>query len=68
MYSALKRDGQPLYKLARGGRLSRAQVRDVTIHHVDVAFAREQRKRDSSDPLQQGTYVRSLAEDLLVLR
>lgn len=63
MYSALKRDGKPLYAYARAGiELPRA-ARKVTIHALDLLeFAGDTamfRVRCS-----KGTYVRTLAEDI----
>jgi tRNA pseudouridine55 synthase len=63
MYSALKRDGKPLYEYARAGQVVEREGRPVTIHVLeliacalpDVTF----RVRCS-----KGTYVRTLAEDM----
>ncbi len=63
MYSALKRDGVPLYRLARAGRTIERAPRPVRIACFDVALV-------ASDRLQfavtcsRGTYVRVLALDL----
>ncbi len=63
MHSALKRDGRPLYELARAGVVVERAPRRVTIHAIDVLrFApphAELRVRCS-----KGTYIRSLAIDL----
>ncbi len=63
MHSALKRDGRPLYELAREGVVVERAPRRVTIHSIDVLrFApphAELRVRCS-----KGTYIRSLAIDL----
>jgi tRNA pseudouridine55 synthase len=63
MYSALKRDGQPLYKLARQGLEVEREARAITIHALELL--------DTSDATarlrvrcSKGTYVRTLAEDL----
>lgn len=63
IYSALKQDGVPLYKLARQGKEIREKRRIVTIHSIVL--------HDWSSPqlevdvcCSKGTYVRSLAEDL----
>ncbi len=63
MYSALKRDGVPLYRLARRGEEVEREAREIEVHELvieevvlpDVAF----RVRCS-----RGTYVRTLASDL----
>ena len=63
MHSALKRDGVPLYKLARKGRSVERAARRVQIHELElVRYARplaELRVRCS-----KGTYIRTLAEDI----
>ena len=63
MFSAIKQDGQPLYKLARQGREVERQARLVRIYSLEIL---------SIDlPLvavrvvcSRGTYVRSLADDM----
>ncbi len=63
MYSALKHEGQRLYKLAREGREVERAPRAVTIHRLELL-------QQSTDELElhvhcsKGTYVRSLVEDL----
>jgi tRNA pseudouridine55 synthase len=67
MYSALKRDGQPLYKLARQGIVVDRPARAVTIHALElVAFDGDgDEVRATLDVhCSKGTYVRSLAIDL----
>jgi tRNA pseudouridine55 synthase len=63
MYSALKHQGQPLYKLARAGQEVERMPRKVTIHSLEllswVSPMMEFRLQCS-----KGTYVRTLAEDL----
>ena len=63
MYSALKRDGQPLYKLARQGKTVERPPRPVDIYDL--------RLLDWTPPAltievtcSPGTYIRSLAHDL----
>lgn len=63
MYSALKRDGQPLYKLARAGEVVEREPRSVTIGRLDLLsfeppFAR------LSVACSKGTYIRTLVEDI----
>ena len=63
MYSAIKVDGQPLYKLARQGKNVEREAREVTVKALDlVAFD----GRDVEITLQSssGFYVRALATDL----
>ncbi|ANQ85268.1 tRNA pseudouridine synthase B [Azoarcus olearius] len=63
MYSALKRDGKPLYEYARAGIEIEREVRRVTIHDLElIAFSGEHfsmRVRCS-----KGTYIRTLAMDI----
>lgn len=63
MYSALKRNGRPLYELARQGIEVERTARAVTIHELTLLeFAGEHcrlRVRCS-----KGTYIRTLAEDI----
>jgi tRNA pseudouridine55 synthase len=63
MYSAIKQDGQPLYKLARQGIEVERPSRRVTIYKLEVL--------DWQPPFlslrivcSKGTYIRSLAHDL----
>ncbi len=63
MYSALKREGVPLYKLARQGITVEREPRSVVIHHIELL--------DLTPPLltvrvkcSPGTYIRALARDL----
>ena len=63
MYSALKRDGQPLYKLARAGEVVEREARDVTIERLELtAFDVPQAALDVL--CSKGTYIRSLVEDI----
>ncbi len=63
MYSALKRDGKPLYEYARAGITLEREARPVTIHLLEfVAFQAPYltlRVRCS-----KGTYIRVLGEDI----
>jgi tRNA pseudouridine55 synthase len=63
IYSAIKRDGKKLYKLARAGQDVELEPRPVTIHALELV--------DWSGPsftidvtCSPGTYIRSLAHDL----
>ncbi len=63
MVSAVKKDGIPLYKLARKGREIEREPRPVRIHRFDLL--------DFNNPVitfevesSKGTYVRTLAHDL----
>lgn len=63
MYSALKRDGKPLYAYAREGKTLEREARAVIIHELElVAFTSPDiqiRVRCS-----KGTYIRVLGEDI----
>lgn len=63
MHSAIKRQGQPLYKLAHQGIEVEREPRTVTIHSLELL-------RMAGDELEidvhcsKGTYIRTLAEDI----
>ena len=63
MYSALKKDGQPLYKLARKGEVVERPARDMTVYSLSA-----ERIDDVHFRLQvhssSGFYIRSLAHDI----
>jgi tRNA pseudouridine55 synthase len=63
MYSALKRDGVPLYKLARKGVEVEREARDITIHALELRLV-EPTAIDFVVRCSKGTYVRVLAADL----
>ena len=63
MFSALKHQGQPLYKLARAGKTVAVKPRQVTIHNLELlSFKHSQVRMDIS--CTKGTYIRSIVEDL----
>ncbi|MEM8560581.1 MAG: tRNA pseudouridine(55) synthase TruB [Pseudomonadota bacterium] len=66
MYSALKYQGQPLYKLARRGQEVERKARRVIIKRISLnAFRRGTLAEiDVLIECSKGTYVRTLAEDL----
>ncbi len=71
MFSAIKKDGQPLYKLARQGIEVERTPRAVTIYELRIEAFRpalnEERTNAEVDIFvhcSKGTYVRSIAEDL----
>jgi tRNA pseudouridine55 synthase len=63
MYSALKRDGVPLYKLARKGVQVERAPRDVTIDALELRLAAPT-AIDFVVRCSKGTYVRVLAADI----
>jgi tRNA pseudouridine55 synthase len=65
MYSALKHEGQRLYKLARAGLEVERAPRKVRIDRLEL-LAMEPGWLEIEVTCSKGTYVRSLAEDLAV--
>ena len=63
MYSALKRDGRPLYELARQGIAVERAARAVIIHELVLLDLSPERCR-LRVRCSKGTYIRTLAEDL----
>ena len=63
MFSALKRDGQPLYALARSGKTVERAPRKVTIYELEL-IERIGEQLDLRVRCSKGTYVRQLAADL----
>jgi len=63
MYSALKRDGVPLYKLARKGMEVEREAREVVIHALALRLVAPD-ALDFEVRCSKGTYVRVLAADL----
>ncbi|MGE0583333.1 MAG: tRNA pseudouridine(55) synthase TruB [Steroidobacteraceae bacterium] len=63
MFSALKRDGRPLYELARAGIEVERAARDITIHALALEHIETGSLRLAVE-CSKGTYVRTLAEDL----
>lgn len=65
MYSALKHQGQPLYKLARAGKEIAREARPVTIHALTLlGFDAQAATADLDVTCSKGTYIRTLAEDI----
>lgn len=62
MYSAIKKDGQPLYKKARKGEILELAGRPVVIHTFTITRF-ELPEVDFSVRCSKGTYIRSLAFD-----
>ncbi|MEH6566872.1 MAG: tRNA pseudouridine(55) synthase TruB [Halopseudomonas sp.] len=63
MYSALKHEGQPLYKLARAGETVERKARAVTISQLKV-LGLEGDRLQLEVHCSKGTYIRTLVEDL----
>ena len=63
MYSALKKDGQPLYKLARKGQSIERPARDMTVYNLSASRV-DERHVELQVHCSSGFYIRSLAHDL----
>jgi len=63
MYSALKRDGRPLYELARRGEEVERAPREVTLHRLDLIELQDDRL-EFEVVCSKGTYVRVLGEEI----
>lgn len=63
MYSALKRDGKPLYEYARAGVVLEREARRVVIHALDVLDFQVPYLR-LRVTCSKGTYIRVLGEDI----
>lgn len=67
MYSALKRDGKPLYEYARAGIELERPARDVEIFELNVALAPTESAQAAIEIVakcSKGTYIRTLGEDI----
>jgi tRNA pseudouridine55 synthase len=64
MYSALKRDGQPLYRLARQGVQVERVARALRIDALQLLAQPQPGRLELSVLCSKGTYVRVLAEDI----
>lgn len=63
MYSALKKDGVPLYKLARQGKTVEREPRPVTIYSIELTDF-EGDELEIEVECSKGTYIRTIADDL----
>lgn len=63
MYSALKHQGQPLYRLARQGKSVERPARPVTISQLTL-LSRTETTLELEVHCSKGTYIRNLVEDL----
>ncbi len=63
MYSALKRDGRPLYRLARAGVTVEREPREIEILELEP-LSRTEAQVELEVLCSKGTYVRTLAEDI----
>lgn len=63
MYSALKREGVPLYRLARRGIEVAREPREITVSHLELRPCGAERL-EFAIRCSKGTYIRSLAADI----
>ena len=65
MYSALKKDGQRLYDLARQGIDVKREARPVTVYSLTAEdFSKENQTAKIRVSCSKGTYIRSLIDDI----
>ncbi|MFZ9034935.1 MAG: tRNA pseudouridine(55) synthase TruB [Francisellaceae bacterium] len=65
MYSALKRDGKPLYELARQGIVLERQPRQIQIYRLEcLGFDNEKKTITIDVTCSKGTYIRTLGADI----
>jgi tRNA pseudouridine55 synthase len=63
MFSAIKKEGKPLYKLAREGKSIERKKRDVEIYSIKILDFNFPVLKLSTH-VSKGTYIRSLADDI----
>ena len=63
VYSALKHEGQPLYKLARNGIKVEKPARQIEIHEISITKI-DLPVIDVTVDCSSGTYIRSIAHDI----
>jgi len=64
VFSALKRNGKPLYALARAGEDVRAEPRQVTVYGITLERRLSEDEALLSVRCGKGTYIRSLCHDI----
>ena len=63
MYSALKKEGRPLYELARKGQTVERKARNITIHSLEL-IQQTHTHLTLEVACSKGTYIRTLVEDI----
>ncbi|HEY5673248.1 MAG TPA: tRNA pseudouridine(55) synthase TruB [Malonomonas sp.] len=63
MYSALKKDGVPLYKLARNGQTVEREARQVRVDRLEI-ISQQLPDLTIEVDCSKGTYIRTLAADI----
>ncbi len=64
MYSAIKINGQPLYKLARQGKEIKREARNIHIFDISVVEKIAENEFRLKITCSKGTYIRTLLEDM----
>lgn len=64
IYSALKKDGVPAYKLARQGKVVNLEPRQVKINFINVVKGFDGSEITLDISCSKGTYIRSLCHDI----
>jgi len=64
MYSALKKDGKPLYAYARAGETVVREPRQITIFDLQLRLSDVRDQIKLSVRCSKGTYIRTLGEDI----
>lgn len=65
LFSALKKDGVPLYKLARRGETAEIPSREITVYNLKLRSPLDENNEFELDAfVSKGTYIRSLARDM----
>lgn len=64
MYSAVKLNGQPLYKLARQGVEVERKARPITVYGIEYGGSPAEHEYVLTVRCSKGTYIRTLLEDL----
>ena len=67
MYSALKKDGKPLYEYARAGIEMEREARNLTIYELNITLAPAFNNEKAINLVvrcSKGTYIRTLGEDI----
>lgn len=63
MFSALKKDGVPLYKLARQGQEIERKPRQITVYLIKLLSCKDNIIKFEAN-VSKGTYIRTLGEDI----
>lgn len=64
IFSALKKDGVPLYKLARAGKEVEIEKREITIYSIKLLEFNDDFSFKIEVHCSKGTYIRSLCRDI----